>query len=239
MSLIEIVRRIKGTDKRILALKEEIEIMQNEALKKNIYSVFDFDTVRNSLQQCEQLNDFDKYSFFYEVGKNIERFNKLPIEIGEYINDLMNDPNNITAIHRTYLGPVELIDGVPTNPYLYDISKDGLINNGHIMYGAYQETPSLSLTTTPLRGLGDLVNLFSSYKNNNIVIILQFPKEQVKDNLAFVNPEDSETIYRRDGSLCYIRPEYIIGAIVKGEGQDTFYTREQFLQMNNMSKNNK
>ena len=236
MSLWEIVKRMRGLDKRIVAAKEEIENIKNEALKNNRFSAFDFDATKDFLERCEELNDFEKYKFFYDICMNIEKANKLSIEDGEFINKLMQDDNNVAAIHRGYVGKIDMEDDIPTNINLQSIMNDGLKNNGHVMHGGIQNSPSLTLTTKPLKDLTGLMNFFAPYNGNNVIVILLFPKALVDEHLDFVKDEYREKVYKIEYDKCHIKPEYIIGAIIKGEEQDKFYTRDELSKNKNKEK---
>lgn len=218
-------------DKRIVEKDKEMEARIRDAVLKNRYCAFNFTTLKSALDRSRELNDYEKYEFFYDLISKYDDLCKLSSEDGEMINNLMKDPNHIAAIHRTYLGPIEYVGNIPTTNDLYSIMSEGLINNGHLSSGGYSETPSLALTTSPLTGMGDLANLFFSYKHNNLTVLLRFPKELVDRELQFVSEESQETIYDRKNKFCYIRPEYVLGAIVKGKDQDKFYTREELLSV--------
>lgn len=233
MSILDRFKKKKELDKRIVELKEQIEESKNESLKQNRFSSYNFSIVEETLNKVEQLNDYEKYEFFNNIVKNYERGNKLSIEDGEYLNSLMSDPNTTLAIHRTNVGPIDKIYGMPNNTIIDSIITEGLINNGHAMQGSYKENPSLSLTTSPLVSFGDLINFFSKYKNNNVIVILQFPKELVDDQLDMNNPDQ---IYNREGTIHYIKPEFIKGIVVKEDNQDKLYKVEDLLKVKNNTK---
>ncbi len=233
MGIKDFFRRKSSLDDRIILRKEDLDGILTQAREENRFSLFEFYTIADTLKRCEKLNDPEQYEFFYDIAEGWDKSCHLSRETGEYINRLMSkQTDSLLAIHRTDLGVLEYNNGIPTNDNLHSIMKDGLINNGHALQGGYQEVPSLSLTTTPLNHLGDVINLVGSYKNNNIVVLLQFPKDLVNNDLSFKNRDGMQKIYKKDGSILYIQPEYILGAIVKNDyGLDEFYSREQLLSV--------
>lgn len=156
---------------------------------------------------------------------------KISLEAGEMINNLMKDPNYYGAIHRTYLGKMEYQNGIPSIPELDSIMEDGLINNGHGMSSAaFSDNPSLSLTTSPLIGIAGIGNFCSKYKENNVIILLKFPKDKVDDELSFKG-DSAKDIYDTKKGLCFIKPEYVMGAFIEEEDKQKYFTREQILSV--------
>ena len=224
-------------DPRIISKEMEIEERIDDAIKNNRYSAFCFDTFRKPLYTFKSQNDYEKYEMFYEMILEYDQRCKLPYEVGNMINSVMKDPNYTAAIHRTYIGNIEYVDGMPTNSILSSIMSDGLINNGHLSSGGYTDDPSLALATSSLSGIGDLANLFFSYKNNNVTILFRFPEKLVNKDLDFRDAFASSEIYERKNEKYYIKPEYILGVIVKEDQQDKFYSREQLLSVKRKEMN--
>ncbi len=222
------------TDDRILALEEEVKIMIEKAISEDRFSFFEFTEVHDTLERVANLNDYDRYEFFFNVAKNWDDNFKFSRETGNYINEICkNSEDGVLAVHRSNLGPIEYLNGNPQNDNVNDILTMGLINNGHAMQGAYDEVPSLTLTTTPLDGLTGLINLVASYKNNNAIVILKFPKEYVDEELSFVSEESYKKIYNKDGIISYIDPSYIMGIILKDEdGVFKIHDKDELLKNN-------
>ena len=218
----------KRLDPRIEELKSKIEKTIMTAQMEQRFSFFEFNDVAETLKRCEQLNDAEKYNFFYDLSSNWDKHCHLSRKAGELINRLSKKDSNVTlAIHRTYLGPIKEKNGIPSTEILNSIMQNGLINNGHAMQGATTQTPLLSLTTSPLYSMGDMINLLASYKGSNGTILLAFPKDKVDKDLDFINNSE-KVIYRKENNINYIRPEYILGAILKQDGGlDKYYTKEQ------------
>ena len=226
-------KRKDTLDPKIVAKKQEIETILNKAFDDGRYSFFEFDRIKEILAKCEKINKYDKYEFFFDLAQGWDKECRLSRATGEQINAFMRDGSNVTAIHRTDVGRITSKDGLPNNKNINSIMNEGLINNGHAMQGAYTDIPPLSLTTSPLITFGDLINLVGSYKNNNVTVILQYPRELVTNDLHFTSEELGRKFYGSDGKEHVIEPEYIMGVIVKSkEGLDEFYSREQLLNLN-------
>ena len=229
MPLKDLFKRKNKLDPRIEAKKDEIEKIIMSAQQDNRYSFFEFIEVEEILKKCERLNDYEKYEYFYSLFLNWNNESQLSRNAGELINRLMQDKTKTIAIHRTYLGEIETRNDTPTTFLLDSIMENGLLNNGQLSQGASVGLPSLTLTTTPISKLGDLINIVASYKGNNGTILLSFPRELVDEDLSFKNNSEN-TIYDIDTNSYTVKPEYILGVIIKQNGKlDEFYTREQLL----------
>lgn len=218
-------------DPRIISREMEIEERVEDAIKENRYCVFCFDKLKSILDTLRLKNDYETYQKIYEMILECDEYCRMSYETGNKVNSIMNDPNYIAAIDRMFIGHIEYVEEVPTNTILLSIMKDGLINNGHLSSGAHVEEPSLALTASSLTGIGDMANLFLPYKENNATILLRFPKDMVDRDLQFITPFSSSEIYERKNGKIYIKPEYILGAIIKEDDQDKFYSREQLLSV--------
>ena len=219
-------------DPKIAKKKEELAAILNKAFDDGRYSFFEFDRIKEILAKCEKINKYDKYEFFFDLAHGWDEQCNLSRTAGEQINTFMRDESNVTAIHRTDVGRITTKEGLPNNKNINSIMNEGLINNGHAMQGAYTDIPPLSLTTSPLITFGDLINLVGSYKNNNVTIILQYPRELVTDDLHFTSEELGKKFYSGEGKEHVIEPEYVMGVIVKSkDGLDEFYSREQLLSL--------
>lgn len=184
--------------------------------KNDEYSLFDASFVK--------LND-DNLETVYDILSGWDEVCKLPKDVGEFLDQISSDSENAVAIHRT-----RMFEG--NNILIESIAKDGLINNGHVMSsGADSGIPDLNLTLTPLDGMSGFINLVGSYKDNNLTIVYSFPTNLVdKKTLEFKNEDAVNQIYNFNGRA-YIKPEYIVGAIIKGKNGelDKFITHDEML----------
>ena len=226
-------KRKDTLDPKIAKKKEELAAILNKAFDEGRYSFFEFDRIKEILEKCEKINKYDKYEFFFNLAKGWDEQCNLSRAAGEQINAFMRDESNVTAIHRTDVGRITTKEGLPNNKNINSIMNNGLENHGHELQGAFMDLPPLSLTTTPLITFGDLINLVGSYKNNNVTIILQYPRELVTNDLHFTSEELGRKFYNMDGDVHVIDPDYVMGVIVKSKDDlDEFYSREQLLTLN-------
>jgi hypothetical protein len=135
-------------------------------------------------------------------------------------------------IHRTNLGFDPDESGLQQNDILENIMNDGLMNSGHLNdNGAYDKKPLLTSTLSPLTGLSGVINLISSYKDNDVTIIVAFPKRIVNAEGNIINQSDYSVVYDVSKYPPKVKPEYIVGAILKKKnGLDEFYSREEIIE---------
>lgn len=220
-------------DPRIVEKQANIDIIIRDAHAKGRYCFFENSFAFEFLDRCAKENDYERFEMFYNMIKSWDDVCTLSLETGQYVSNLwLSDLNKLPAIHRTHLYDYSNEDGIPYCDDLHSIMSDGLVNYGHANLGAPQDIPALSLTTTPLDNFTGMLNLIGSYKNNNTTVILQFPREYVGEDLQFRNDQAADVIYDRSSGFCVIKPEYILGAIVKSDNDfDQFYSKEQLLSV--------
>lgn len=240
MNLIE-----KG---KIELLKRKIESKKTQKKEEGRFSLYH---AKFCEKMIESYKKYENIKWLEEVIDGWDDYCKLSYEEGMSLDKLIEDPNYVVAIHRTNLDLDRDKKGLTTSDGLQSIMTKGLINFGHANAtggGAYLNTvPEISLTMSPVDGLGGYINLVSNYKNNDTVILAAFPKAKfdensvlisglVDKNLNIVNGL-TETIYDTTDRFPKIKPEYIIGAILKkNNGLDEFYTREEIINYNKSKK---
>ena len=220
-------------DERIVEKEVERADKIEEAHAQGRYSFFENDFCKELFEKCMKVNDFDRYISFYNMVEGWDDTCNLSMETGQYVGHLWaEDIDMIPAIHRANLGIYEYEDGMPTNKNLTDIMTNGLINNGHAMLGVgMKEIPAPALTATPLDSFTGMINLLASYKNNNTTVILRFPRLLVNKELHFTSEEAPKELYDEVEGMHVIKPDYIVGAIIKSyDGYDKFYSREEILE---------
>lgn len=211
-------------------IKEQILLykmkkMKLQKQKDGKFSLFDTSFGKNALKsdiEMDLLLDWDRYC-------------NITPEVGKFLDELASNPRNSVAIHRTKT----FIEKDNENNYhskiLDSISKSGLKNGGHLMSSAaYSKVPNLGLTLSPFVGLSSFLQLIGSYKDNNVVVIYSFPSNLVdKKTLDFKNKDAINKIYDFNSEV-YVKPEYMIGAIIKNSENnlDEFFTRDEILEMN-------
>ena len=153
--------------------------------------------------------------------------------------DNLSESNQV-FIHRTNLGLDKEIDGIPESDDLYSIMHDGLKNYGHINAvggGAVSKNPpSLCLTMSHFKGFSGYINLLSKYMDNDTIIISSFPNDII-DNDGCARRDYSD-IYDLSNDIPSVKPEYMLGALLKkNDGFWHYYSKDEIIDKNEKKKN--
>ena len=222
----------KNKRNEILKFKLQIYEIINKDLANDKFSLFEFDVVKAFFREAQDLNNYDAYLYMFNAIRGWNDSSNINRETGEYLNNLMKEKQGVLGIRRTNTGGFEYINGIPTNGELQDIMNNGVINNGHLSSGVVSDNPDLNLALSPFYSIDGIIFLVSSYKDNNSIILFQFPEEVVDKDLLFkIDPSDFYT----SGDNC-ISPEYILGVLVKEENRITFYDKDQIMSVKDFSK---
>ena len=222
----------KNKGNEILKLKIQMYEIINKDLANDKFSLFEFDVVKAFFREAQDLNNYDAYLYMFNAIKGWNDSSNINRDAGEYLNNLMKEKQGVLGIRRTNIGGFEYINGIPTNGELQNIMNNGVINNGHLSSGVVSDNPEINLALSPFYSIDGIIFLVSSYKNNNCIILFQFPEEVVDKDLLFkIDPSDFYT----SGDNC-ISPEYILGVLVKEENRITFYDKDQIISVKEFSK---
>ena len=191
------------------------------------YSLFSTDTFKNCINTPSM-------SIYFDILKDWDNDCNLPIELGEFLNEATRSNQDLVAFSRVYIGELKN-NGEIASEEISDIATYGLINNGHVnSSGANQELHSPSECLSPLYGIEGWINLVGRYKRNNAIILYSLPKKYIDNRCYFKDKSKANMIYNFSGNLTYIKPEFLIGMIIKNKDvPDLFLTREDMLQMSN------
>ena len=222
-------------------ISDKINTNVAQAKAEGRYSIFMFDWV------LEDLNNSPKPDLRYYYYEEYDKYCNIPIECGEVLNEYFNDPNYELGIHRaTY----HYVNGESSE--LTSIMTTGVKNEGHnnAPGGAHLDKvpePYTTFTGLPTDSLSGIINLSFSYSGSNTTIIVAFPSDAVSFkaegmdvSLNFVDENSPDKVYYypnggtyETGGTPYVKPEYIVGAIIKNaDGTNTFVTREDYLNGN-------
>lgn len=202
----------------------------NKKLIQGKYSLFSTDI-------SDKYLNTDAEEIYFDVIKEWDEKCNLPVELGETLNRMSNDKNNIIAFSRVFISKLNC-PGIIISNEIYDIANHGLKNNGHInSSGAVQRINQPSNVLTPLINIEGWINLIGSYKGNNATILYSIPKKYITDDCYLKKDEYANSIYNFAENCTYIKPEFLIGMIIKNKDYpDIFLTREDMLQMNTKIK---
>lgn len=208
----------------------------NHAIKKHkkngTYSIF-----KSSL--FKSVSDKKTRKYLLDIFFNIDDNCNIPEYCGKMLDELYNNSNYVVGIHRTNLYDLDIDGSNVRSEMLETIANEGIINQGHLVSsGFYEKCPPLSRTLSDFKGIAGYINLFGSYKDNNAIIITAFPSEIVNEELEFKNNDYAPLIYNFVGNSVYIKPEYIVGTIIKNEnGNDIYLSYEEMLNVNSHKMN--
>ena len=189
---------------------------------------------------------------FFDIVESNDEVCKLPYNVGEALDRYAQ--NNRVFLHRTNLFLDKNKEGIPNSKNLYSMMVDGLENHGHanaVGGSAFSDDlPSLNCTMSSLEGFTGYVNLVNSHKGNDVIILAGFPKDFVdkegheldsKGKPILVKKQDLKDnsdlsrIYNIEGLTVHVKPEFMLGAIIKrANGLWDYYSKDQII--NNMKK---
>lgn len=157
------------------------------------------------LRSSTHLNE--KNEFLLQVSKNYDEYGYISEELGEELDKLFDDEEYVIGIHRTgynYMSP-EMIN---------EILNKGLINNGHMMQGGFENGLDIDRTVT-LFNHPDEFPIFMGqlkaahgYKDSQGIIVVKIPKSYLGQKEGEIRP----IYYKHDGSNKLL-PEFIYGYI--------------------------
>lgn len=155
---------------------------------------------------------------------------ELPRELGEGIEQIVNDENYFFGIHRSYG-----IDGsnFENDDVLHSILTNGLQNLGDASSNIVYNDPPVSKTVSPCTNmLITVINLKSSYKGSTGAVLVAIPSDFVDKKTGDVKEGMENEVYNhnRIGNSS-IKPEYIMGFIQNlGKGSVLKYeSRDEIL----------
>ena len=222
-------------NRKIRLCKEKIDAIEKDAKNNNRFSLF---MAKFSKDLLKGVNDYDLFSDYYNCILGHDEDCKLFYKEGLMLDNLSE--TNQVFIHRTNLYLDESVEGVPINDDLYSIMHDGLKNYGHMNAAggsAFSKEPqSLCLTMSHFKGLAGYINLLSQYKYNDTIIISSFPKDIIDNDGCAIN--DYSDIYDLSGSVPSVKPEFMLGALLKkDDGFWHYYSKEEIINKHEKKKN--
>lgn len=214
-----------NVQKKILLLQEKINLHRTNAHKQGRFSLFDAKFARDIFDNNK---NYEYLWSLYEIIEDWDVSCNLPYDVGYSLDRLANDYT--VMIHRTNLGLNKNKPGLEYNKKLLNIMEKGLMNFGHanaVSAGTSSYIIPLTLTMTSLKGLTGYINLISSYKSNDAIIIATFPKELVNDNGYLATRAKYSDIYDLNAEkIPIVKKEFLTGIILKKTNKlDEFYSR--------------
>ena len=212
-------------------LVEKVETIKEEAKRNGRFSLFHTDCIGS---RFDKNKSYDGMKYLFDLVEGWDKYCNLSYNNGISLEGFVNDPSIVVGVHRTNLNIKKDENGFPVSTGLDKIMSEGLINYGHANAyggGAFTSIPAISLTMTPLKGLEGYINLVGSYHNNDAIILAAFPRELVDDDCDIIDNSRASEIYKISTFWSTIKPEYLMGAIVKNkDGYDEFFTRDEIIE---------
>lgn len=203
-------------------IKKKIEALQQKGLNSNCYYLINSKDMLETIDKCK--NDNVKLEYFYNLCEGWDNTeNAIPLEIGIYLEELINNPSICVGIHRS--SAVTDIN----DPILEDIMQEGLRNDAQISQGAFHGVPDLTKTISFVNNMFHTIPMLKgSYKGSNGSIILTFPANCL-DQEGNALPGLENQIYEIKNDIYYVRPEFIAGYLVAEYGVYNLYTKEDII----------
>ena len=203
-------------------LKNKIKVLQQEGINSNCYYLINSNEMLSIIEKCGK--DKEKLEYFYNLCEGWDKDESaIPLELGEYIESLVRDPNIQFGIHRS--SDVEDKDSL----ILKNIMFEGLRNDAAISQGVFHDIPEVTKTVSLVNSMfHTLPMLKGSYKGSNGSILISFPKEYLDSNNNIL-PEHVNDFYEYKNNGYYIKSEYIMGYLVAEYGVYNLYTKEDIL----------
>lgn len=204
-------------------LLHKVKKLQKAAINKGVFSLFNSKVGKDIFSKG--LN-YDALEFFYDLYKGWdETGGDIPIELGNYLESLIEDPNILLGIHRS---------GAITYPHntgvLESVFENGLTNNGDISSGVYTERPEPDKTVSFVDAILNLVIMLkSSYKSSTGAVLVGIPAEYMDENKC-MKKEHFDDIYDTSSGMPNIRKEFMLGYLTSVDGEYKFVTKEEILQ---------
>lgn len=204
-------------------LLHKVKKLQKDAINKGVFSLFNSKEGKKIFRKG--LN-YDALEFFYDLYKGWdETSGDIPIELGDHLESLIDDPNLLIGIHRT--GTINYPDNLGV---LESIFENGLINNGDGSSGIFTDRPEPDKT---ISFVGNILNLIimlkSSYKDSTGAVLVGIPAEYMDENKC-MRKECFDDIYDTFNGLPVIRKEFMLGYLTSVNGNYRLITKEEVLQ---------
>lgn len=228
-----------NVQKKISLLQEKINLHRTYAHKQGRFSLFDAKFARDTFNNNKS---YEHLKSLYEIIEDWDVACNLPYDVGYSLDRLATDYT--VMIHRTNLGLNKNKPGLEYNKKLLSIMNNGLMNFGHanaISGGTSPYMTPLTLTMTPLKGITGYINLISSYKANDTIVIATFPKELVSEDGNLTSEFNYSYIYDLSDKIPIVKKEFLTGVILKkNNGFDEFYSRDKVINTigNNLGSGN-
>lgn len=211
--------------KERITINRDIANLQREGRERGLYYISNTNYGQERLTHKKA----DVRETFYGIIGDTDRYGAMSIELGNMLEELIDDPTIRVGIHRTYLYDVH---NVVNNVMLQSILSEGLKNMGDLMSSGVENRGTIDpfKTVSICNNIFDAVAMIkTSYKRpTNCSVLIAFPAEYVNEDGELTGPEES--IYTRDDSgTLHIKPEFQLGVITQEDGICNYFPKEEIL----------
>lgn len=203
-------------------IKKKIKDLQKQGLNSNCYYLINSKDMQETILKCKK--DKEKLEYFYNLCEGWDNFGfSIPLEIGLYIEGLINDPNITVGIHRS-----SVVTGIDDRN-LVNIMQQGLENNAQISQGVVHDIPGLTKTISIVDNMFRTIPMLKSgYKGSNGTFLFAFPSNLLDEDGNILDGFEYQ-IYEVKNGTHYIKPEFIVGYLVAEYGVYNLYTKEDII----------
>lgn len=172
---------------------------------------------------------------FFEMYREWDDYGSVSLYLGQWLDDMINDPSIRVAIHRTSGYGIIDNNNPQNDPFLEQVFNNGLKNYGHLFSSGVVESKRQIQPNETISMLNDILTaiilLKTSYKNSNGAILMTFPSRMIDKNGNIIKGFEEDIYYINNNTLC-IKPDYLLGYISNQKGVCQFYPNCMFLHKN-------
>lgn len=174
-------------------------------------------------------------SYFSDLFQEWDNFGSIPLELGNYIENLLNDSSVVLGIHRTGGNGVIDINDVTGSNVLQSIFNEGLKNMGDLSSGAGMNSiPEPNKTVSVLhKPIHAVMSLKGQYKGSVGGVLVAFPAAFVDDSGEIINNSYND-IYTFIDNIPTIKSKYLLGFVASDKGVCTYYPKDSFIKGKNL-----
>lgn len=177
----------------------------------------------------------DGLAYFRDLFQQWDDYGSIPLELGNYIEQLLDDSMVVLGIHRTGgMGSIDKAD-ITGSQVLNSIFNEGLKNMGHLSSGHISSSvPDPNKTVSMLASMVHAVmSVKGQYKDSIGGVLVALPSSCVNKDGEIIN-NSYDTIYTTVDNTPAIKPEYLLGFVASDNGVCTYYPKESFTKSKNL-----
>lgn len=201
--------------------------------QENKYLLLGTSWVREKLLDPNISKEGRKYLF--NLYKEWDDYGNISLELGTYIETLVNDDTISLGIHRTNIINNSSNEDLVNNTLLCDIFNNGLKSDGDlandaISKGVIHPSKTISFFSSMLDAI---IHIKTSYKGSDGGILVLFPSNLVLKDGTLV-ADKVKDVYDVINNICYIKAEYLAGYIYQDDGVCIYYQKNKFVNDNSL-----